>query len=158
MVNQFGGNGMVVGLAAVTHALHLLIHQPLGPGPGDAAAVGEVLIAVGPFVVETGVDHDNITLLNRWCGIFQILGSNHAPLLFGDGYRHTGPAQAPQGIVADPRRIFGHMNGRIHVGTAMHNAFPVDLVNAIFGVEFIHRNINPRAGRPLRHMLMERMA
>ena len=46
VVHQLGSNGMVICLASVPHAFHLLVHQPLSAGTGYTATVGEVFVAV----------------------------------------------------------------------------------------------------------------
>jgi hypothetical protein len=43
------------------------------------------------------------------------------------------------------------------MGAAVHDAFPVDLMDAIFGMKFIDGNIDPRTGGPFRHVLMKPM-
>ncbi len=157
VVDQFGGDGVVVGLAAVGHHLDLLVHQPLRAFLVDAAAVGEVLVGVGPLVVEAGVDDDDVAFLDLGRSVLQVLGGDDAPLLLGDRHADPGAEQTPQRIVADGGGVLGHVQRRVHVGAAVHDAFPLHLVDAVLGVELVDGHIHARGRGPLGHELRERV-
>ena len=73
-VHQLGGDGVVVGLAAVADQLDLLLAEPLGQLAGGAGAVGEVVVAVGPDVVLAGVDEHHVALFDDAVKLHQMYG------------------------------------------------------------------------------------
>ena len=77
--------------------------------------------------METGVDDDDVALLDLWSCALQILRGDGAPLALGDRNAHPGAEQAPERVVGDGRGALGHVKRRVHVGASMHDAFPLDL-------------------------------
>ena len=61
-----------------------------------------------------------------------------------NGNRYTGAAQTPQRVIVNAGRVFCNMYWRVHVGTPVHDPFPLNLVKPILGVKFIDRDIDTR--------------
>ena len=157
VVNQLGGHGMVVGLAAITDHLDLLLNKPLGQLAGSAAAVSKVVVGVGPDVVLIGVDHDDVAFLDDIVELLQILGLDLAPLALGDVQANAGAEEAPQGVLADVGGQLGNMQGGVHMGAAVHDALPLDVIHAVVGVEADDFLLQVATGGPLRHKRLKSM-
>lgn len=158
VVHEFGGDGMVVGLAAVADQLELVIDRPLSGGRVGAGTMGEVLIGIAPQTMVTGVDHDHVALLDLRRGVLQILGRDDAPFALGSIDHDAGAEHAPDFVIVDGGGVLGHVQRSIHVGAAVHDAFPLQLLHAIAGMELDHVEVDAGGGGPLGHELLEGVA
>lgn len=86
---------MVIGLVAVADHFYFFVHQPLRAFVINATTIGKIVVAIGPFVMKAGVNHDDIALLYFGAGIFKIRRRDNAPFAFGNGYSNTGSAKTP---------------------------------------------------------------
>src|SRR5580692_10218267 len=138
--------------------LYAAFHQPLRRFFVEPGRVGEVIGIVAVVLVAPGIDHHDVVLLDFRLGAFQILRRDDAPFAFRDRNRDAGAEEAPQRITGEGRRVLGHMDRRIHVGAAMHDAFELLHQKAVLGVKFHDPDVEIGARRPLRHGVARRVA
>src|SRR5580700_6232420 len=134
------------------------LHQPFRGFLVEPGRIGEVIGIVAVVPVASRVDHHDVVLLDLWLGAFQILRRDDAPLAFRDRNDNAGAEEAPQRIPGQSRRVLRHMDRRIHMGAAMHDAFELLHQKAVLGVKLHDPNIEIGARRPLRHAVAPGMA
>src|SRR5262245_19445193 len=149
---------MVERLHVDADQLDLPLHQPFGGLLVEAGGVGEVVRVVAVLEMAPGIDHHDVVLADLRLGLVQVRGRDHAPLALGDRHGDAGAEKTPQRIAGDRRRVLGHVNGRIHVRAAMHDAFELLHQQAVLGVEFEHADVEVGARGPLRHAVPPAMA
>ena len=75
-------------------------------------------------------------LLDLRLGVLQILRRDDAPLALRDRDHDAGAEEAPERIAGERRLVLLHVDRRVHVGAAVHDAFELLHQQAVLGVEF----------------------
>src|SRR5580704_867929 len=153
-----GAKRMIERLHVDADQLDAAFHQPLRRFFVEPGRVSEVIGIVAVVLVAPGIDHHDVVLLDFRLGAFQILRRDDAPLAFRDRNNDAGAEEAPQRITGQGRRVLRHMDRRIHMGAAMHDAFGLLHQKAVLGMKFHDPDIEIGARRPLRHAVAPGMA
>src|SRR5262247_1720776 len=149
---------MVERLHVDADQLALALHQPLGSFLVQPGRVGEIVRIVAVVAVAAGVDHDDVVAPDLRRGVLQVLRRHHAPFAFRDRHRHPGAKESPQRIARDGGGVLGHVDGRVHVGAAVHDALELLHQQPVLGMELEHAHVEVGARRPLRHAVTPGMA
>ena len=153
-----GAERMIERLHVDAEELDAAFDQPFRGFLVEPWRIGEVIGIVAVVPVAPGVDHHDVVLLDFRLGARQILRRDDAPFAFRDRNRNAGAEEAPQRIAGQGRGVLRHMDRRIHMGAAMHDAFELLHQKAVLGVKLHDPDIEIGARRPLRHAVTPGMA
>src|SRR5215467_13940984 len=138
--------------------LDAALNDPFGGLFVEPGRIGVVVRIVAIVQMTSRVDHQDVVLANLRLGVLEILWRDHAPLALRDRDRDAGAEEAPERIAGQRRLVLLHMDRRIHVGAAMHDAFELLHQQAILGMKFDHTHVKVRARGPLRHAVAPAMS
>src|SRR5258705_1696566 len=123
----------------------------------ETGRIGVIVGVVAMLEMAAGVDHQNVVLADLRLGVLQILRRDHAPLALRDQHHDAGAEEAPERIAGQCRLVLLHMDRRVHMRAAMHDAFETLHQQAILGVELDDAHVEVRARGPLRHAMAPAM-
>src|SRR5882672_10552462 len=138
--------------------LDAALDDPFGGFFVETRRIGVIVGVVAMLEVAAGVDHQNVVFADLRLGIRQILRHDHTPLALRDRHHNAGAEEAPERIAGQRRLVLLHMDRRVHVRAAMHDAFELLHQQAILGVELDDAHVEIRARGPLRHAMAPAMS
>ncbi len=153
MLGGIGVEDVVQGLQVEAHALHLVVHQPVGTLDGHAGGVHEVVVVLAPALVHAGADEDPVALLNTALhlggGLLDVLHGDELPVLFGDVQAHSGTIVVLQGQLMGECTLGNHVGGGVGVGGVVHVEVVEGLQQAVVHGHMLHPvDVEIAVGRP----------